>query len=305
MNTKMSGILAASLLAMMAIAPLGMAHDDDPVGTNTRVSGNYVGAAGPWVRFNGTDIFAGNALCDLEILSDGDISTPDDNFLDEPYADGDPTIGAGINPITNGPDNQQDEGAWDDGGNGAVCHTPNTHYNTGAFNTQNCSYTPAHAADDNSAVAWISTGCDYITNVPDPSDPSIIQLVVDAAGCAVNAVITNVQTAVGEIVFSCVDRLIDCTIGIVNLDPTDTCPAGAGGQACGPDGTIDDGSAGNGNTAAGVAFPTTYPYAPTPTTTGTCAPTQGVASVFVWDGVEVDTEAQQITYFYATTGSVS
>ncbi len=297
MNTKMAGILAGSLLAMMAIAPMGLAHDD--VAGNNRVYGVYAGAAGPWVDVQGQDIFAGNALCDLEILSDGDISTTDDNFLDEPLADGTATSPPGGPP-------SQAENAWGDGGNGAACHTPSTHYVTPGFNTQECNYAPAHATDDNAGDAdgdsvagdaWISTGCDYITNVPSATDPTVVELVLNAVNCVVNAVIT---VNVPEIVFTCVDDLLDCTIGTgnVNLSP-DACPAGAGGQACGPDGTIDAGFAGNGNTAAGVAFPTTYPYAPTPTTTGTCASTAGVATVFVWDAVESSGN------YAATTGVIS
>ncbi len=293
MNTKMAGLLAGALLAMMALAPLGVAHDD--VAGNNRVFGNYVGAAGPWIRIDDQDIFAGNALCDLELLSDGDVATTGDNFLDEPLADGTATGGT-----------TQAENDWGDGGQGAACHTPNTHYTTAGFNTQECNYAPATAKDDNSAVVWISTGCDWITNVPDPSDPSIVQLVVNAAGCAVNAVLSGTGNPVGavdEIVFVCVDRLIDCTIGIGSLDPSDTCPAGAGGQACGPDGTIDGSNSGNGNTVTGVPYPTTYPYAPTPTTTGNCSSTHGVASVFVWEAVVVD--PLQVNYYYATTGTIS
>jgi hypothetical protein len=250
---------------------------------NNGVSGTYIGASGAVVS---GDIFplsinpvltlcplgycaAGNALCDLEVLSSGASDDPL-KLLDESKVDGGNSVGGNNGGII--PD-----GTVDDGGLGAACHTDG--YGEDDYNTKGCSGV-SHAEDAGSEYhVWISPSCDDSSQV---SDGGI-------ATCLVNAAIQGLNE-----LNKCVEE-ITC---IVNQ----TCGAGTF-QACGADGTADEVNLGEGGGDRDEVTHNSFPFSNDPDSPGLPdEPGQGVAypadivacdplatgATFVFEGVELN-----------------
>ena len=279
---KSKAIFASMALMAVAMAPLALAHDNDTdwalngtgglnlpsSSANTdRVSGVYykdvsalVGHVGPVVADNDTSFLLGaaNALCDMEVLSDGSAKG---SPLDEPEVDGaDP---AGTFPTT----------LFNDGGVGAACHTHTGYYLEGDYNTAGCTYDPAFAADAAGDV-WITTVCDYGQSTEG------IGLTTYLLSCA-NSVLTGEPLEFVD----CAALVAGCFVTI----PGGGCPLNGGGFLCGAD---ENGSGGlqtagqSGWGSDGVAFD------PVPALTDdentVCSDGDGAAAVFVWTAVFID-----------------
>lgn len=305
MNIKLSGIAAAGLLAMLALAPMGLAHDDSPQGSSTRVSGVAVGAADPRLQLVAFgppidgEISLGSGLCDMEVASGENDGT------NERYIDGfDVSTLAGVGPLAG---TFVAEGTWDDGGIGAVCHTTNMQGTN--FDTWGCN---SGGAGDNVAAVdrvamtpvWVIAGCNWgyatggssfnptplpgvsyfqscvtndvvLGNLGTPED-----IPADAGTCATNLATyaTNYVTGGG------VNTLVTC------LTTPALCPQATGGTfSCqGGMGTneigqgYEDTDSGLGN-SADVDFPTPFAIGSV-----TCNDNQGLASLFVYNSVIVN-----------------
>lgn len=316
MNIKLSGIVAASMLAMMAIAPMGLAHDDSDLfavggASVDRVSGNVVGAAAPRFQLISADIqpdvnpsmdigFSGG-FCDMEVLAG------DGSLGDEAYVDGFATGATGALPDV-------PEGTWDDGGIGAVCHTTNmagTDYDTwgcGGKYTAN-----AAIADAGPGSTWAVTGCDWgFATGGSAYDPTPFPGIFALEDCVVNqAVLGNVGdvAATASTAVGCADAFggyatsftlyPDCFTG---MGPS--CPAATGGSFTCHDSTQADRTGQDfEDTMSGfdsVAWPTTSAIGSV-----SCNDGDGVASLFVYNSVTVDLIGSYTGAHTSTVSTVS
>jgi hypothetical protein len=274
MQTKL--VIGICCALVLGLAPLAGAHltsssatsaaltgdayrwTDNTPSTNNGVSGTYIGASGVVVA---GDIFplsinpvltlcplgycaAGNALCDLEVLSSGADTDPL-KVLDEKKVDGGNGVGGDNGGII------IDDGTVDDGGLGAACHTNG--YAEDDYNTLGCSGI-SHAEDAGSEYhVWISASCD---------DSS--QVSVGTAVCVVNSLLAGGN------------GLVACTDGVTCI-VNQTCGAGTF-EACGADGQADEANLGEGGGDVDEATHDSFPFSNDPDSPGLPdEPGQGVA----------------------------
>lgn len=291
MNIKLSGIVAASMLALVAVMPMGLAHDDSTVPSKNMVSGNVVGAADPRFQLiagaDSQDISLGNGLCDMEVVSGANDGS------NERFVDGSDTGAA--NTIV-------PEGTWDDGGFGAVCHT--TNMDGESYDTWGCNYGGVTATDGPTGLAvWVIAGCDWgYASGGSSFDPTPLPGVDAYQNCAVNdGILGNLGTP-GDIAgdeAACAGDLVayastyDAGLLVTCLTAPALCPGPTGGSF-----TCQTGP-GAGNTQNGQSFEdtnsgfgdgTSVVY-PTPANgIGACNDIQGMASMFVYNSVIVDAD---------------
>ncbi len=254
LTTLCLGLLAAPQFVGAHNDTLGGAYPRDDA-RDDKPSGIYVGAAGRYVetRMADDDLdflhYHGDMVCDLEVHGDGSAPSP----LDDASVDGSP---GGI----------ASDGAWDDGGHGGVCHTPNYTYGYAAYNTQGCDYEEAWAFDnvlgDN---VWIATACDWKSDVPATPSPYPHILQPGESACA---------------------------------------PTPCTGTTCGPDGRFDSFNFGFGNGSHIGMDGTGVPYSNPPN--AGCSAADGVAVVFVLDALINGDDCQPDCGAYeATSGWVN
>lgn len=245
-----------------------------------RVSGWYIGPAGPFVSFTHDDPLdvetsvstgGGAGFCDLEVVDGLGI-------LDETQVEGQPWTGV--------PDN-----TFNDGGIGVVCHvnygmafpaewsTPGCGeaYNSvahgggraasphaGGYGAPNDPIIPTRngnaVAEDAvfGAEVWIGTACDWSHPTGPATDVTLLDILLSDVLDAINCVLAQDLTCflppgppppvftdtwnclVGNTV-ACLTTQIDCLLGNSN------CPQSGSGTACGDDGAADAGYFGEGD----------------------------------------------------------
>jgi len=318
---KLATAFGGLLMIGAVLAPLAMAHGDSGVAVSPVMpagfrgsesvhagktpAGFYYGSASAWLQLNAQPVGPGgsppgcptgnsqvddlvcalilsvdpsftlaaaDSLCDMEVSGDG----ANVFATDEPTVDGLATAGLGVVP----------DGLFNDGGVGAVCHTPDGFYDTVNYNTNGCTAGTA-TADDlvSGGNVWISATCDSTTPV---AGDGLLTQVLSTESCIANDVLSSNEAGI----VSCVTYLVDCLAP--TADPTTNPCAGTSGVTCGADG-VADGSPANNIGSTGAAYPGVH--------TG-CTSTPSSEATFLWNSVQV-TQGNNSPYVsLATTGWV-
>jgi len=315
---KLAIALGGLLMTGAVLAPLAAAHKDSgahnsaviipaPAGWAAGVKGSpagfYYGAASAWLQLtanelakgptlsgcpNPTSTFADPVLCALSGLPiNPSLTLAAADFLCDMEVLGDgATIFTADEHIVNGVAgaSQVPDGTFDDGGIGAVCHTPFGFYVNPAYNADGCSgpTVKAFAKDEATLDPWISTSCDSTSPI---ATDGLLEQLLSVATCTVNHAISDNATDVGN---GCVVRFTDCA----GITAGSRCTTGPFGTSCVPDGVSDGGN--NGFGSSGV------PY-------GDLAPgcSHGGESAFVWNAVQIDTTGGPNHVSAATVGWIN